>query len=362
VAKVKNGWVGKRETPKMVSRKLAAGLALAGIVALAAFQSASGQEKGSLKGRVSIDGSSTVGPIMTMAASMVKAENKEIEVTVGISGTGGGFKKFLDTDPKLRTDISNASRPIKPEEAKIAEKLGVQYIEIPIGLDGMAVVVNPKNDWTNSLTIAELKAIWGPDSKIKNWKDVRAGFPDVPLELFGPGTDSGTFDYFVEAVIGGGAKKTRSDFNASENDNTLVRGVAGNKGALGYFGFSYFEANQKSLKLLAIDNGDGKPLKPSLDNIRANEYRPLSRPLFIYVNAEAAKRPEVAGFVNYCLDNAPKIVEHPRVGYVALSPELYQIAKARFKAGVTGTVYPDAASVHKPLDQMFKTPAKAETP
>lgn len=332
-----------------------------GTIALFFVSAAAAQDK-SLKGRVSNDGSSTVGPIMKMAAQLFKEGNKGVEVTVGISGTGGGFKKFLDTDAKLRTDISNASRPIKSEEIKIAEKVGVQYIELPIALDGMAVVVNPGNNWCDSLTIAELKKIWEPTSKIKNWKDIRAGFPDVPLELYGPGTDSGTFDYFVEAVIGGGAKVTRSDFNASENDNTLVRGVTGSKGALGYFGFSYYENNEKSLKLLAIDNGDGKPLKPSLNNIRANEYRPLSRPLFIYVNAESAKRPEVAAFVNFLIDNAGRIVEHPKVGYVSLTPELYTIVKERLKLGVTGSVYPDAASVHKPLSEMFKKTEKVAVP
>lgn len=334
--------------------------AVAGLALLSA-QVAAAQDK-ALKGRVSNDGSSTVGPIMKMAAQFFKEANKDVEITVGISGTGGGFKKFLDTDAKLRTDVSNASRPIKAEEIKIAEKVGVQYIELPIALDGMAVVVNPKNSWCDTLTISELKKIWEPNSKIKNWKDVRAGFPDVPLELYGPGTDSGTFDYFVEAVIGGGAKVTRSDFNASENDNTLVRGVAGNKGGLGYFGFSYYENNEKTLKLLAIDNGDGKPLKPNINNIRANEYRPLSRPLYMYVNAESAKRAEVAAFVNYLLDNAPRIVEHPKVGYVSLTPELYAVVKERFKAGTTGTVYPDAASVHKPLTEMYKKGEKPIVP
>lgn len=319
------------------------------------------QEK--LTGKVTIDGSSTVAPILTAASELFKAQQPGVKTPVAISGTGGGFKKFFDVSPDLRIDIQNASRPIKPEELSLAAKVGVEFIEIPIALDGMAVVVNPKNSWCDQLTIAELKAIWAPGSKINNWKDIRAGFPDKKLKLYGPGTDSGTFDYFVEAVIGGGAKGTRSDFEASENDNTLVRGVSGDEGALGYFGFSYYETNAKNLKLLAIDSGDGKPVKPDLAKIRSNEYHPLSRPLFLYVNRAAADRPEVKAFVEFLLSNAPKIVEHPKVGYVSLTPELYQIAVQRFRDRVTGTVYPDQASVHKPLAEMFKAgTAKAPTP
>lgn len=319
-----------------------------------------GQDK--LSGKVLIDGSSTVSPIASAAAELFRAEQPNVKVTVAISGTGGGFKKFLDSTPSLRTDLQNASRPIRPEEVSTAARVGVDYIELPIALDGMAVVVNPRNSWCEHLTLAELRAIWEPGSRINNWKDVRPGFPDRKLKLYGPGTDSGTFDYFVEAVIGGGAKSTRSDFEASENDNTLVRGVAGDEGALGYFGFSYYETNMKSLKLLAIDNGDGKPVKPDVEKIRSNEYQPLSRPLFLYVNRQSADRPEVSAFVTFLLGNARKIVEHPKVGYVALTPELYEIAVERFTQRMTGTVYPDAASVHRPLTEMFKPSGERKAP
>lgn len=329
---------------------------LAAVGGAAPVQAASGQESKTIQ----IDGSSTVAPIMNAATELFRKENKDIRPPrVGVSGTGGGFKKFLDKQANLRTDISNASRPISESEKKLAVEAGVEYIEIPVAYDGMAVVVNPKNTWCDHLTVEELKKIWGPDSKITNWKDVRAGFPDKPLRLFGPGTDSGTYDYFAEAVVGG--KKTRSDYNASENDNTLVKGVAGDEGGLGYFGFAYFEANEKSLKLLAIDAGDGKPVTPDLNKIRSNEYHPLSRPLFIYVNATSAGRPEVQKFVHFLLKNAKSIVEHPKVGYVALDPEFYAMALKRFDERVTGSVYTDAASVHRPLAEVYGV-KKAETP
>lgn len=344
----------------MSSRNYVIGSAV-GVIAVVVCVGAGWQQK--LTGKISIDGSSTVAPIMNVATEMFKARQPSVKAPVGISGTGGGFKKFLDAQANLRTDIQDASRPIRPEEIETARKLGIEFIEIPLGLDGMAVVANPKNTWCDHLTLAELKKIWEPGSKIKSWKDVRGGFPDKALKLYGPGSDSGTFDYFVEAVVGGGAKSTRADYEASENDNTLVRGVAGDEGALGYFGFSYYENNPKSLKLLAIDNGDGRPVKPDLEKIRSNEYRPLSRPLFIYVNRQPADRPEVGAFVEFLIQNATRIVEHPKVGYVSLSPELYEIGLERFRQRITGSVYPDVASVHKPLAEMFKhsTP-KAQQP
>ena len=211
-----------------------------------------------LTGTVKVDGSSTVAPITMAGAEMFQAANPKVRVTVGISGTGGGFKKFLDEKTELRTDINDASRFIKEAELSRAKELGVEFIEIPIAMDGLAVVAHPSNTFCNHLTVEELKKIWEPGSTIKNWKDVRAGFPDLPIKLYGPGTDSGTFDYFTEVVVGK-EKASRSDYTASESDNVLVQGVSGDKGALGYFGHAYFEANKSKLKLLAIDNGDGKP-------------------------------------------------------------------------------------------------------
>lgn len=347
------------ETKQRVGRASAAMVALAAL-ALAGCDKPSGTTDSGKGPAIQIDGSSTVAPIMNAATEMFKQENEDVSPPrVGVSGTGGGFKKFLDKQPNLRTDISNASRPISESEKKLATEVGVEYIEIPIAYDGMAVVVHPKNTWCDHLTVDELKKIWSPDSRIENWKDVRAGFPDKPLRLFGPGTDSGTYDYFAEAVVGG--KKTRSDYNASENDNTLVKGVSGDEGGLGYFGFAYYEANRESLKLLAIDGGTGKPVTPDLDKIRSNEYSPLSRPLFIYVNATSAARPDVQKFVRFLLGNAKSIVEHPKVGYVGLSPALYTMGLKRFDERIAGSVYTDAASVHHPLAEMYGL-REVETP
>lgn len=323
---------------------------LAACVACATGGSASAQ----LKGTVKVDGSSTVAPITTAAAEMFQAKEPKVRVTVGVSGTGGGFKKFLDHDARLRTDISDASRPIEAAELAKATELGLRFIEIPIGIDGLAVMVHPSNKFCDYLTVAELKKIWEPASPINNWRDVRKGFPDLPLKLYGAGTDSGTFDYFT-AVIVGKEKSSRSDYNASENDNTLVQGIAGDVGALGYFGYSYYEANKAKLKLLAIDNGDGKPIKPNLDAVRSGTYRPLSRPLFLYVNAESYKRTEVKAFLEFYLDNAKSIVEHPRVNYVAFGDELYQLDKKRLSDGKTGSVMAGAAAGAADIVELFKS-------
>lgn len=295
-----------------------------------------------LSGTVKVDGSSTVAPISMAAAELFQQANPKVRVTVGISGTGGGFKKFLDDKPDLRTDINDASRPIKESELSRARELGIEFVEIPVAIDGLAVVVHPSNAFCDHLTIDELKRIWEPGSTIKNWKDVRAGFPDLPLKLYGPGTDSGTFDYFTEVVVGK-EKASRSDYTASESDNVLVQGVSGDKGALAYFGHAYFEANKNKLKLLAIDNGDGKPIAPtSIDIIRSGAYMPLSRPLFIYINAESLKRPEVRAFATFLIEKSREIAENPRVGYVALTPEIISLAKDRLGQSMTGSAMADA--------------------
>lgn len=332
--------------------KMRAGVGFATLAVLLLASVAFGQSHERLSGRVKLDGSSTVAPITMAAAELFRAEQPRVQVTVGISGSGGGFKKFLEKEADLRTDISDASRPIKSSELKLATEVGVEFIEMPIAYDGIAVVVHKSNTFCSALTIEELRKIWEPNSKINNWKDIRPGFPDLPLKLYGPGTDSGTFDYFVETVVEK-AKACRSDFTPSEDDNVLVQGIAGDPGSLGYFGFSYYEANKDKLNLLAISEGDAKPIKPSLATIRDGSYTPLSRPLFVYVNTEAGKRPEVRAFLQFIFTNAKKIVEHPKVNYVALSDDLYKSIWSRLEHGVTGSMYADPANKGKSLDELY---------
>ncbi len=315
-----------------------------------ATMSAQGQER--LTGSVKLDGSSTVAPITMAAAEMFMEHHPRVRVTVGISGTGGGFNKFLDEKPSLRTDISDASRTIKGKELERAEKLGIEFIEIPIGIDGIVVMVHPSNTFCKHLSVAELKRIWEPGSGITNWSQIRKGLPDVPLKLYGPGTDSGTFDYFTKAICGK-EKASRSDYTASESDNVLVRGIAGNRGSLGYFGYSYYEANRDKLRLVAIDNNNGTPVEPSLDVIRGGTYKPLSRPMFLYVNKAAYRRPEVKAFLGFFFDNARTIVEHPRVNYVALSDELYGIGRQRLDTGRTGSAMASAGEKSANMADVF---------
>ncbi len=302
-----------------------------------------------LKGRVKVDGSSTVAPIMMATAELFQAEQPRVRVTVGISGTGGGFKKFLDSRADLRTDVSDASRPIKAKEIERAKEVGVEYIEIPIGIDGIAVMVHPSNAFCEHLTVEELKRIWGPGSPITSWSQVRLGFPDLHLKLYGPDTDSGTFDYFTKAIVGK-ERASRSDYMASASDNVLVQGVAGDRGALGYFGYSYYEASKGKLKLIGVDNNNGKPVKPNLEIIRGGTYKPLSRPVFLYVNTDAYKRAEVRAFLEFFLDNARRIVEHSTVNYVALSNDIYEMNKKRLETGKTGSAMADAKASGESLE------------
>lgn len=285
---------------------------------------------------VKVDGSSTLAPVTTAAAEMFGSEFPRIRVTVGISGTGGGFKKFLSDRPNLRTDINDASRPISKTEKDRAAELGVEYVEIPIAIDGIAVVVHPENHWVDYLSVEELREIWKPGSQIKNWSQIREGFPDIPLRLYGPGPDSGTFDYFTEEIIGK-ARSCRSDYTASESDNMLVIGTKGSKDALAYFGFSYYEAHKDGLKIVPIKH-KGDPVKPTLEVIKSGKYTPLSRPLFMYVSVDALnKKPAVKKYLDYIIDNAEAIVEHPIVNYVALPPELYEVVRHRLDNRVTGS-------------------------
>lgn len=290
---------------------------------------------------VRADGSSTVFPITEAVAEEFQRESGGVKVMVGISGTGGGFKRFC----RGETDISNASRPIKEKEVVSCQELGIKFVELPVAYDGLAVVVNPENDWVDYLTVDELKKIWSPEAQgtITNWSQVRAGFPNVPLKLFGPGTDSGTFDYFTEA-INGKSGASRGDYTASEDDNILVEGVSSEKGGLAYFGLAYYEQNKEALKVVPIedgksDNGAG-PITPSVATVMDGTYQPLARPIFIYVSSGAMQKNYIKQFVQYYLTNAAPLVEE--VGYIPLQEEAYQAALQRFTTGKTGTTFAGA--------------------
>lgn len=275
---------------------------------------------------IKIDGSSTVYPISEAVAEEFQKATK-IRVTVGESGTGAGFKKFC----RGETDISDASRPIAQKEIDACKEAGIQYIELPVAFDALTVVVNAKNDWVKSLSIDELKNIWKPGSNVKNWKQVNAAYPDKAMPLFAPGTASGTFDYFTEAV-NGKSKSSRTDFTPSEDDNVLVQGVAGNVGGLAYFGMAYYEENKDKLRAIPISAKAGGPaVLPSIKTVEDGSYQPLARPIFIYVNATAAAfKPEVKAFVDFYLEHAPTLVAE--VKYVPLPTEDYTAVKAHFKA------------------------------
>ena len=287
---------------------------------------------------VRIDGSSTVFPISEAVAEEFQAEVRgKVRVTIGVSGTGGGFKKFCRGD----IDISNASRTIKPSEVSQCEEKGIGFIELPVAYDGIAVMVNPKNDWVDYLTVDELRKLWtSGEDKAMRWNDVRPGWPDKEIHLFGPGIDSGTFDYFKSAIVG---KKgdIRGDFTASEDDNVLVQGISRDALALGFFGVAYYEENKDVLKLIGIDDGNdsnGKgPVKATYDNVLEGTYQPLARPIFIYVADKSAKNDFIGRFVNYYLDNSAFLSKD--VGYIALPDGAYEAAKARFNKGITGSIF-----------------------
>ncbi len=265
-----------------------------------------------LSGAVAIDGSSTVAPLSKAAADIFREEQSGVNVTVGTSGTGGGFEKFC----KGETDISDASRKIKDKEKAACEAAGIKFSELLVANDALSVVVSKDNTWAQCLTTAQLKKIWDQGSTVKSWKEVDASFPDEPLKLFGPGTDSGTFDFFTKE-INGEEDKSRSDYTASENDNVLVQGVAGSKGGLGYFGFTYFEENKDKLKVLKIDGGAGC-VEPSAAAAQDGTYKPLSRPLFIYVSQKSITKPQVKGFVEFYATKIDEIVTEAK--YIALTP------------------------------------------
>ena len=292
---------------------------LAAMAVLAVLAAACGSSGGSgalkdLAGKVDVDGSSTVFLISQAVAEEFRNEAPGVKVTIGESGTGGGFKKFCSDNLAERTDLSDASRPIKDEEKAQCTKNGIEYVELKIALDGLSIVTHPSNTFVDCLTKDELKKIWAPNSTVNNWKDVRAGFPDKPLKLYGPGTASGTFDYFTKEIVGEEGS-SRSDYTPNEDDNILVRGIADDTGSLGYFGFGYYEQNTDKLRLLGVDSGAGC-LKPSKDSIQGGTYKPLSRPLFVYIARSSIAREEVTAFVDFYLDNVNALVQD--VGYVAL--------------------------------------------
>jgi len=300
---------------------------------------------------IQIDGSSTVFPITEAVAEEFQKANKGIRVTVGISGTGGGFQKFC----RGETDISDASRPISATEIEACKKAGIEYIELPVAYDGLAVVVNPKNTWTSNITVAELKKMWAPEAqgKVTKWNQVRTNWPDREIHLFGAGVDSGTYDYFTEATVGK-AKSSRGDFTSSEDDNVLVQGVSGDEAALGFLPLAYVEQNKSALKLVPVDdgkkeNGEGA-ITPTAETVRNGTYQPLSRPLFIYVARKAADRPEVQKFVESYFGSQQLMRE---VGYVELTPEIYDLAKKHFADRKVGTAFGSGAQVGVTLEELL---------
>jgi phosphate transport system substrate-binding protein len=281
-----------------------------------------------LSGRIEVDGSSTVGPFVTAGAEEFQGQNADVQVTVGISGTGGGFERFCAGE----TDISDASRPIKEdEEVPVCQKNGIEYTELQVANDGIAVVVNNENDWAKCLTVEQLNKIWAPDSKVDNWNQVDPSFPDQKMTLAGPGTDSGTFDFFTKE-INGEEDASRTDYQATEDDNVIVQAVEGDKGGLGYFGLSYFEQNQEQINDVEVDGGAGC-VAPSTETVQDDSYTPLSRPLFIYVKNASLQKPEVKAFVQYLLDNGETIAQTAL--FVPMTDEQAQKSKSTFEAATS---------------------------
>jgi phosphate transport system substrate-binding protein len=279
----------------------------------------------SLSGSIEIDGSSTVYPITQAVAEEFSAEASDVEISVGVSGTGGGFEKFCAGD----TQISDASRPIKDEEAAACADAGIEYTELTVAIDGLSVVVNPENDWVDCITTEQLKMIWQPESTVTRWSDVDPSWPDETINLYGPGTDSGTFDYFTDE-INGEEGASRSDYTASEDDNVLVQGVTGDQYAMGYFGYAYYVENQDALKVLAVDGGTGC-VTPNPETVASFEYAPLSRPIFIYVNNAALAEEQVAGFVEFYFSDAGMAVV-PEVGYIQLASDVLEEQRSALAA------------------------------
>jgi phosphate transport system substrate-binding protein len=328
--------------------KLAATAVLGGLAAAVAPQYAAAQSV------IKIDGSSTVFPIAEAVAEEFQISKRgKVRVTVGIAGTGGGLKRFC----RGETDISNASRPILKEEMDACRAAGIKYLELPVAFDALTVVVNPRNTWVKQLTIADLKKMWEPSAqgRVKTWNQIRSEWPAQPLMLFGPGADSGTFDYFTEAV-NGKAKASRGDYTASEDDNVLVQGVENNKNALGYFGYAYYVGHKDKMKAVPIINPKGQPVGPSIEGVNDGSYQPLSRPLFIYVRDTAAQRPEVKEFIAFYFGEGAELVKE--VGYVPLPPQAYKLALQHFSGGKLGTVFGGIPEVGVTIDALLAREGK----
>ena len=336
------------EKPKVFALGIIA-LSIGAIALLNSCGQVQSQESQSIK----IDGSSTVYPITdAMAKEYQNTNPKKASITVEFSGTGGGFKKFCAGE----TDISNASRPIRPEEMEACKKAGIRYYELPIAFDALTVVVNPKNDWAKDITVQELKKIWEPaaQGKITSWNQIRPNWPNRPITLYGAGKDSGTFDYFTEAIVGT-AKASRTDYTASEDDTILVQGVIKDENALGYFGFAYYEDNQSKLKAVGIDRGKGAVL-PSRETVEKAQYQPLARPLFIYVSYNSAKsKVELRNFVEFYMKKAPTLVSS--VGYIPLPKEGYQLIYQHFYNGKVGTVFGGKAQIDSTIGELLRQQA-----
>ena len=303
---------------------------------------------------IKIDGSSTVYPITKKIVDSYRSQKTQsVGIEVDFSGTGGGFDKFC----RGETDISNASRPIQLDEMEACNNAGIRYIELPIAFDALTIVVNPQNDWLDNITIEELDKIWSPEAegKITNWSQVRAGFPNQPLNLYAPGENSGTFDYFTEAVIGT-AKASRSDVTTSEDDDVLVGEVSQDPNAIGYFGLAYYEQRASEMKAVAVDSGDGA-VAPSVETVEQGQYQPLSRPLFIYVNAASAqKNQSLRQLIDYYLAQAPELVTE--VGYVPLPEEAYHINKVGFHQGEVGTVFEGESQFNLTIPELLRKQAR----
>lgn len=303
---------------------------------------------------VKIDGSSTVYPITeAVAEEFQNAKRGAVRVTVGISGTGGGFKKFC----RGEIDIADASRPISRKEMDACAQVGIRFMELPIAYDALTLVVNPKNDWVKQMTVAELKKMWEPAAtrQVMNWNQVNPAWPDAPMKLFGPGADSGTFDYFTEA-INGKSKASRTDYTASEDDNVLVTGVSRDRNAVGYFGYAYYYENRRKLRAVPILNKQGQAVLPSAQAVEDGSYNPLSRPIFIYVNADAAKKPEVREFVEFYLKHARDLVAE--VKYVPLPEAAYKTAAEHFAKRKLGTVFGGEEAVGLRVEELLAREAR----
>ena len=309
-----------------------------------------------MSGLVAIDGSSTVYPILEAVAEEFMRANPGTRITIGVSGTGGGFKKFFNGE----VDIANASRPVTSDEIELGRRNGIDFIELPIAFDGLSVVVNKSNTFVDYLTVSELRRIWEPNSTVRTWRDVRPEWPAERIMLYGAGTDSGTFDYFTEAIVGT-PKASRRDYTPSEDDNLLVQGVVGDRFSLGYFGFAYYEQNRDRVRSVPIDNEQGgPPVSPSLETIQNNTYNPLSRPLFIYVSTKSLDKPQVQAFVEFLLQRGSPYISE--IGFVPLPQSALDLVLKHFMARKTGTVFANRNTVGLTIEDIINLESQEASP